>query len=209
MPPQSGATAGSALRPEFYQNFIRKPLRVPRRTNQPSNPCLRPLRYEREHWPAGKMRRPEYIAIVISRADQPQRQVAPQKSRQGLQKFLCTLGVNRSFVPAVCVGCKTKGIVIYKRAMVIRHFANDANIGKRQFPNGCAIDPIANDAVTEFKPSRVHRVLLPNDEAQQPGPLRNLWTPKNRNAAPVCCSDWLAAAMVCMHSHPPFFLVLV
>src|SRR5437879_2805577 len=71
-----------------------------------------------EHWPPSKMRRPEYIAIVISRTDQPQRQVAPQESRQGFQKLLCALGVERSFVPAVRVGCKTKGIVIDKRAMV-------------------------------------------------------------------------------------------
>lgn len=35
--------------------------------------------------------------------------------------------------------------------------------------------------------------MLPNDQAQQPGPLARLHASKNRNAAPVCCSGWFGA----------------
>src|SRR5262249_33603744 len=44
------------------------------------------------------------------------------------------------------------------RAVVVGDFPDDTQGGSRKLPSHRAIDPVANCAVTEFNPSRMHRV---------------------------------------------------
>src|SRR5260370_38427237 len=51
----------------------------------------------------------------------------------------------------------------------------------------CVNDVVSSTTVTPT----CHRHLFSAErQAQQPGPLRNLWLTKNLHAAPVCCSAW-------------------